>query len=559
MTKNALRSKFPCFRDGNALQDLVYFDSAATTQKPESVLNCIQDYYLNQNANVHRASYGLASATTTQFEQARSKVQKFINAHSSNEIVWTKGATEAINMVAKTLTDTFTDKNVAQGTGRILISATEHHANIIPWQILAQKCDLAIDVIPVNELGVWDTNAALDLIGPDTKIVALGLVSNALGNINPIKPILQKAKAHGAMTLVDGAQAVSHMVVDVQDLQCDFFVFSGHKAFGPTGIGVLYGREAILTSLPVYLTGGEMVDKVDYQQSTFLPLPFKYEAGTPNIEGVIALGAAIDFIDSHRELIVQQESLLSAHLRSKLSQIPAVKLLGDEVNHIATVSFHVEGLDNFDLGTFLASNNIAIRVGHHCTMPLMKTLGISGTVRASLSCYNTIEEIDKFVVILKRAIEQLSGFPHESVESFELKTVKVLALASKVKAAKGWDGKFREIMLAGKHLARLSDEKKTTENLVHGCESELWLICHRKSDDYLEFEADSPSKMIRGLISLILEPINSEPASYIANYNFNAHLIEIGLEQHLSESRTNGLAQAIKTIKMKADTIVNKE
>lgn len=550
MRKESLRSHFPCFQNGNGLHNTIYFDSAATTQKPSAVLDAIQWYYLNQNANVHRASYELASQTTTQYENARVTVQKFINAKSANEIVWTKGATEGINLVAKCLEGVLSASELNGSQGRILISATEHHANIVPWQQLAKKLNYAIDVIPINEVGIWDSQAALDLVSKHTKVVALGLVSNALGNINPVENIIKKAQSVNAITLIDGAQAVAHIPVDMQVLDCDFFVFSGHKAFAPTGVGVLYGRESLLNELPVYLTGGEMVETVDYTESTFQSLPFKYEAGTPNIEGVLALGEAINFIEVNRQDIHQQETTLNRYLREALGRIPNIHIMGDQINNIAIISFFIKGINSQDLGLFLGENKIAIRVGHHCAMPLMKSLGIEGTVRVSLSCYNTIEEVKKFVTVLNSAIQQLSDTnENDTGELIDGGKSDKNTLGIAVSKAIGWDGKYREIMLAGKQLSRLTGEFKNDNNLVSGCESDLWLDCRVQANNRLYLYADSPSKVIRGLIALLFEPIQGQNTMFILNFDFKVYLADMGLQKHLSESRGNGLNQAIKKIK----------
>lgn len=550
MKNESLRSHFPCFQKGNGLQNIVYFDSAATTQKPDVVLEAIQSFYLESNANVHRASYELASQATAQFENVRGTVQRFINANSANEIIWTKGATEGINLVASCLERFLVASQPDSPRGRILISATEHHANIVPWQQLAKKHNYAIDIIPINEAGIWDLPAALERVTKHTKVVAIGLVSNALGNINPIEKIIEKAKTVGAITLVDGAQAVSHISVDMKSLDCDFFVFSGHKAFAPTGIGVLYGRENLLEQLPVYLVGGEMVESVDYTDSTFRSLPFKYEAGTPNIEGVIALGTAIEFIQTNRQNIESQEANLNLHLRAALKRIVDVQILGDQINNIATISFLVKGINSQDLGLFLGESNIAVRVGHHCAMPLMKTLGFEGTIRVSLSCYNTIEEIDRFESVLVSAISQLSEtieYSRNELEDGLISGKYTLGIA--VSNAIGWDGKYREIMLAGKQLSRLTGEFKNENNLIAGCESDLWLECRVLPDSRFYLYADSPSKVIRGLIALLIEPIQGQKTVFVLNFDFKAYLINIGLQKHLSESRGNGLNQAIKKIK----------
>ncbi|GAA6186342.1 aminotransferase class V-fold PLP-dependent enzyme [Aliiglaciecola sp. NS0011-25] len=557
MKDTSLRHLFPFFQHP-ANADLVYFDNAATTQKPQNVLTSIQDYYLFKNANVHRSSFSLANQTTAEFEDARGYVQQFIGAQKKQQIVFTKGATESINLVAKSLSES----DFPSG-GRILLSATEHHANIVPWQILAKKKNLQIDIIPIDELGVWELEKGLALLTNNTCIVALALVSNALGSIQPVEPFLRKAKAVNAISLVDAAQAIAHLPIDVNNLDCDFLVFSGHKAFAPTGTGVLYGKQSALESLPVFLTGGEMVKNVEFNTATYQASPLKFEAGTPHIEGILALKEALHFIDVNRAQIIQHEAALIKYLLDKIQNLSGVTIYGDPVNRIATLSFTVQGHDSQDIGIVLAEKGIAVRVGHHCAMPLMKALNILGTIRVSLSCYNTFAEIDFFVAQLSSAIQQL-GFTGSAKSAAFDKTTDTanrqvdnlvlnipthnLVLADSIKSARGWDQVFRQIMLAGKSLKRLAEDKKTADSEVFGCESQVWLLCKTTSPNRLAFEVDASSKIVRGLLAIILEPIQNQTAEFVSAFDYKLYLSDIQLDKHLSETRGNGLAAVIEKI-----------
>ncbi|WJG07926.1 SufS family cysteine desulfurase [Aliiglaciecola sp. LCG003] len=552
MTDTSLRSHFPFFQQPQNA-DLVYFDSAATTQKPQSVLDGIYQYYLLKNANVHRSSFSLAADTTTEFEDARDFVRYFINAKSSQEIIWTKGATESINLVAKSLADTELPMN-----GRILISATEHHANIVPWQRLAASKQLHIDVIPVDEKGCWDIRKGLALLTEQTCIVALGLVSNALGTIQPVRALLQKAQQVGAITLLDAAQAIAHKPVDVQDLACDYLVFSGHKAFGPTGIGVLYGKREALQNLPVYQTGGEMIKQVSYHSCTFQELPFKFEAGTPNIEGALGLHQGLLFIQQNRHAIESHESMLHRSLLAQLATIEQVRILGDVKHSIATTSFVIEGLDSHDIGILLNEQGIALRVGHHCAMPLMAELKLAGTLRVSLSCYNTLAEIQRFITALKRSIEQINNQTHGALightyDAGPEELADELPLATSIQKARGWDGVYRQIMLAGKVANRLPVDERIDANEIQGCESQVWLSANRDDKGVLQFRFDATGKIVRGLLAIMLEPMQNKTADFIKLFDTKNYLQRLGLSRHLSASRGNGLAAVDRAIKLIAD------
>ena len=390
MDIQALRAQFPILDQQVNGKPLVYLDNGATTQKPVAVLNALDDYYRTVNSNVHRGAHYLSDEATGQFEGARQTVADFLNA-SREEILWTKGTTESINMVAQCVA-----RERLQPGDEVLIGTSEHHANIVPWQQACAATGATLKVIPLHDDCSLDQAAFEQLLSSKTKIFAIGHASNALGTLNPVKAMVAKAKAAGAITLVDGAQAVAHFPVDVQDLDVDFYAFSGHKLFGPTGIGVLYGRREQLEAMPPYQTGGEMIETVSFEKSTWNQLPYKFEAGTPNIAGAISLAAAIAWLrQQDRPALAAHEDALLAHATERAQACDGLKIIGTAANKVSVLSFLLDGGHPADVGMLLDKQGIAVRTGHHCTMPLMDTLGIPGTVRASFSIYNTLEEVDR--------------------------------------------------------------------------------------------------------------------------------------------------------------------
>jgi cysteine desulfurase/selenocysteine lyase len=397
-----VRQDFPILDQKVKGKPLVYLDNAATTQKPQIVIDAISQFYSTNNANVHRGAHTLSDNATELFENARSKVQGFINAKHAHEIVWTRGTTEAINTIASGLAQSFLKPG-----DEIIISAMEHHANIVPWQVAAKRSGAKLVVAPINEKGELNFSIYKTLLNKNTAVVAMTHVSNTLGTINQVKEIVQSAQQVNAITVIDGAQAIGHGFVDVQDLNCDFYVFSGHKLFGPTGIGVLYGKEAQLEQLPPFQTGGEMIKTVTFQQATWNELPYKFEAGTPNIAGAIGLAAAIDYVNSiDRVGAIAHEQRLTNYCSELANSMDDIHIYGTAENKTAIFSFLMGDAHPSDVGTLLNQQGIAVRTGHHCTMPLMNELGISGTVRASFSMYNTEEE----VAILFAALNKVRTF-----------------------------------------------------------------------------------------------------------------------------------------------------
>lgn len=380
---------------------LVYLDSAATSQKPRQVIDTLRDYYARENANIHRGAYYLSQAATDAYELARHKVRMFLNAAHDEEIVFVRGATEAINLVAATFSATL----IGPGD-EIVLSVMEHHANIVPWQLQAVSRGAVLRIVPMQADGDLSLSAFEDLLSLRTKLVAIAHVSNALGTIHPIETIIQKAHAKGIPVLVDGCQAVPHLPVDVHALDADFYAFSGHKVFGPTGIGVLYGKMAWLEKLPPYQGGGDMIERVTFEKTTFRPAPGKFEAGTPHIAGAIGLGAAVDYVTSvGHTRIAEYESRLRTYAAEKLGAIPGVSLIGQPAKQVPVLSFTVENAHPHDVATMLDAQGISIRAGHHCCQPLMRHLGVSGTNRASFAFYNTPEEIDHLAQTLPGIVQ----------------------------------------------------------------------------------------------------------------------------------------------------------
>ena len=395
-----IRKEFPVLHQQVNGRDLVYLDNAATSQKPLVVLNALADYYKSYNANIHRGIHTLAEKATKAFEDTRETARKFVNAGSVQEIIFTRGVTEGINLVAASFGKAF-----IKAGDEIIISALEHHSNIVPWQFVCEERQAILKVIPVSDEGVLDIEAYKKLLTPKTRMVAVNHASNSLGTINPVKEMIHLAHEAGACILIDGAQSGAHLEIDVQDLDCDFYVTSSHKMYGPTGTGFLYGKKALLERMPPYHGGGEMIKEVTFAKTTYNDLPYKFEAGTPNIADVVAFKYAMDYISSlGKENIAAHENSLLAYATDKLSRLRGVKLIGTAPEKVSVVSFTVDGIHPFDIGQMLDARGIAVRTGHHCTQPLMDRLCIEGTVRASFAVYNTKKEIDQLAEGLERVI-----------------------------------------------------------------------------------------------------------------------------------------------------------
>jgi cysteine desulfurase/selenocysteine lyase len=396
---NDIRAQFPALHQDVNGKPLVYLDNGATTQKPQCVIDALSDYYRLNNSNVHRGAHTLSDRATQQFEDARKTVQAFLNAAKAEEIVWTRGTTESINIVAAT----WGRQNIKAGD-EVLVTGMEHHSNIVPWQMLCEQTGATLRPIPVKDNGELDMEAYADMLSDKVKLVSVVHVSNALGTINPVAEIIKQAHAIGAKVMVDGAQAVSHWNVDVQSLDADFYAFSGHKLFGPTGIGVLYGKEALLNAMPPYQGGGEMIEHCSFDKTTYNVLPYKFEAGTPNIAGAIGLATAINYLNGlDRVLLEQHENNLLERANELADTLGGLRKVGTAPKKASVLSFLLDGAHPADVGTLLDQQGIAVRTGHHCAMPIMAQFNVPGTVRASFSFYNTMDDVERLFAGLEKA------------------------------------------------------------------------------------------------------------------------------------------------------------
>ena len=401
---NKIRDEFPILKQQVYNKPLIYFDNAATTQKPKSVIDDVVKYYYEENSNIHRGVHFLSQKATVAFEEAREFIRQYVNAANSYEIIFTRGTTESINLVASSFGKKFIEKD-----DEVIISTMEHHANIVPWQMICEEKQDVLKVIPIDDAGELDMDAFENLITKKTKIVAVTHVSNALGTINPIKNIINIAHAHDVPVLIDGAQGIAHAKVDVQDLDCDFYCFSGHKLYAPMGIGVLYGKEKWLNAMPPYQGGGEMIQTVTFEKTTYNELPFKFEAGTPNVGGVIGLHSALKYIENLGiENIAAYEDELLQYATTELLKIDGVKIIGTAAHKAAVISFNIDAIHPYDAGTIIDRFGVAVRTGHHCAQPVMDRYNIPGTIRASFSFYNTKEEIEPLIKAIYKVKEMFN-------------------------------------------------------------------------------------------------------------------------------------------------------
>lgn len=396
-----IRAQFPILKELVHGRPLVYFDNAATSQKPRRVIKAESAYYATINANVHRGVHTLSTKATEAQEAARETLRRHINARQAHEVIFTAGTTASLNLAASGL-----GQLLLKSGDEVVISAMEHHSNIVPWQLACARHGAVLNVIPVTDRGEWDLEHVP--FTERTRVLAISHVSNTLGTVNPLKALIAQAQARGIITVVDGAQAIAHLDVDVQDLGCDLYAFSGHKAYGPTGIGVLYGRAELLERMPPWQGGGEMIDTVTLAESTWAKLPFKFEAGTPHIAGIIGLGEAIRWMEDYgKAAMAAHEAALLRHATRELLAIDGLRIIGTAQEKVGVISFVIDGVHHYDLGTLLDQQGIAVRTGHHCTQPLMDRFGISGTTRASFAPYNTIAEVDAFTAATRKAVQML--------------------------------------------------------------------------------------------------------------------------------------------------------
>ena len=547
-----IRSQFPVLSQRVHRHPLIYLDNAATTQKPLSVIEAIQTYYQQNNANVHRAAHYLSARATHAFEDSRETVRAFINAAHTEEIIWTRGATEAINLVANSW-----GRSQLQPGDEILVSRLEHHANIVCWQLLTETTGAVLKVIELDESGNLNMDHFHRQLSDKTRLVAITHSSNAIGTITPVKDIIIAAHAIGAKVLVDGAQAVAHQSIDVQAMNCDFYIFSGHKLYGPTGTGILYGRRDLLNEMPPWQTGGEMIERVSFSGTTFNTLPFKFEAGTPHIAGAIGLAKALSFIQQYDiEQIKKHEAGLLRQAESGLSSLKELRIIGRAEHKAPVVSFVSDQLHNQDIGLLLDQQGIAVRTGHHCAMPLMESFELPGTVRASFAIYNTHQEVECFLGAMEQlhhtTLHPVSGIGPSAYDLPDIYTLPFTleVLKQRLESLNNWQDKYRQLMLLGKDLPGLPDDQKTDETLIRGCESNVWLH-HYYNDETmtLHFAADSDARIIRGLIALVLASLSGQKADAIEQVDLEDWFKQLDLFNHLSPSRGNGLKAIVEEIR----------
>lgn len=563
-----VRDEFPILSTLAHDKPLVYLDNGATTQKPRAVIEALDRYYKLQNANIHRGVYELSQTATTLYEQARLTVQKFINAAHSEEVIFTRGTTEGINLVAHSWARVFLKPG-----DEIVVSAMEHHSNIVPWQLACEMTGAKLRVIPINDAGelIMEEYARI-LAAGRVKMVAVNHVSNSLGTINPVKEMAALAHHHGAKILVDGAQWVAHAPTDVRDLDCDFYAFSGHKLFGPTGTGVLYGKRELLEKMPPYMGGGDMIKSVTFEKTEYADLPNKFEAGTPHIAGAVGLAAAIDFVWSVGfDTFAPYEAELLRYATERVSVVPGLRIIGTARHKASVISFVMDDppVSALDLGLALDAQGVAVRTGHHCCQPVMDRFKIPATTRISLAMYNTKEDVDAAVVALVE-IRETAAKQAKKVETSDSATITFpSAIAESVDAAADElaelfeelgdrDARNLYILELGEKLLPTPGEFKNETTRVHGCMSRVHLFGHKRpgTEDTLEFLADSDAHIVRGLIGILQRLFSGQRAREILAFDVEGFFQRIGLEQFITVQRRNGLAGMVKRIRGLANEIL---
>jgi len=545
----AVRQKFPIFSNHNKHRGQAHLNNAATTHKPLSVVKAVSDFYQHENANVHRASKLISQSATTKFELARDKVRQFLNAKHMEEVIWTKGATESINLVANSWGLTH-----LQADDEILLMESEHHANIVPWQQIAAKTGAKIRVAPIIMDAKIDMAAFEKLLSNQTRIVGVAHVSNATGRINPVKEIVRLAHKYGALVLIDGAQAVSHFRVDVQALDCDFYVISGHKMYGPNGIGVLYGKREHLEKMSPWQTGGGMVSNVsfDITETTFNCLPFKFEAGTPNIASALGLAAAIEYLNEYdQSAIIEHETKLLMQLYDGLKAMPSIDIIGEKKHRAGVISFIAKTKHHHDLNCLLGDQGVVLRSGHHCAMPLMQALGITGTLRVSVAMYTSEDEIKFF---LKALSEALNATDKEET------LLRMQNLPDRTQVFRGilknstWSSRYKNIIKLGNKIPQLPIKFKKKQYLMPNCESQVWLaIDYDIEHKIIKCYADSDSGVMRGLIYLLLSAFDQRSPQAVIDFPLLAWFEKLGLLEHLSPTRGNGIKSMVDRVYSEAN------
>lgn len=565
----AVRAQFPIFETTAHGFPLIYLDSAASTQQPTAVIAAVNAYHRQTHANIHRGVYQLSQTATRLYEEARNTVARFINAADSAECIFTRGATESINLVAAC----WGAANLNAGD-EIILSTLEHHSNIVPWQLIAQKTGAHIRVIPINDAGEIQFDAYQQLLSSRTRLVAVNQVSNALGTINSVREIIAAAHAVGAVVLIDGAQWVAHGVTNVQELNADFYVFSGHKLYGPTGIGVLYGKRDLLNTMPPYQGGGDMIEQVTFERTTYAPLPSKYEAGTPNISGAVGLAAALTWIESiGLATISAHEQRLLQHATARLSAISGLEIKGMAAQKSGVVSWIVVDppLATLDIGTQLDLRGICIRTGHHCCQPLMNRFGIAATARASFGVYNNLDDIDRLAEALTEIIAaarakntispalQQEGWGNFKLTAAASPTAAANEIAEIFEFLPDWPMRHQHVIDLGDKLLPMPESLKTAATAVHGCQSTVHIAARIApgTTDIIEFLADSDANLVRGLIALLQQIYSGQSAAAILAFDAEAFFARIGLDQHLSMSRRNGLAAMVQRVRTLAQQVAS--
>jgi cysteine desulfurase/selenocysteine lyase len=565
----ALRAQFPILATQVHDQPLAYLDNAASTQQPLQVIQAVSDYHQQYHANIHRGVYQLSRNATRMHDYAREMVAHFLHAAEPVECIFTRGTTESINLVAAS----WGPANLKPGD-EIILSNLEHHSNIVPWQMVCEATGARIRVIPIDDAGELDMDAYRRLLSSRTRLVAVNHVSNALGTINPVKTIIEEAHAAGALALIDGAQWVAHGATDVQALDADFYAFSGHKLYGPTGMGVLYGKRGLLEAMPPYQGGGDMIEQVTFEKTTYAQIPNKFEAGTPHIAGAVGLAAAIEWLEGVGfERIGAHEQRLLRLATERLSAIPGLEIKGTAPHKAAVVSWVMVDppIGTLDIGMQLDLRGICIRTGHHCCQPLMDRLGIASTARASFGVYNTEAEVERLadaladIVSAARDASARKGlaatppaeilYPAAVADSPESAAEEIAEI---FELLPDWPMRHQQIMDLGERLTPVPDALKTAETFVPGCQSRVHLAARVRpgTQDVIEFLADSDANIVRGLIALLQQLYSGQKAGAILAFDAQAFFGRLGLDEHLSMTRRNGLVAMVERIRQIAAGLV---
>jgi cysteine desulfurase/selenocysteine lyase len=572
-----IRGDFPILSTEMNGKPLIYFDNAATTQKPRAVIDAIVKYYSCDNANIHRGVYELSQRATEAYENARKVVASFLGGVDSDECIFTRGTTESINLVASS----WGRKELKEGD-EVLLTGLEHHSNIVPWQMICLATGARLRIVqpnPAGEIELSDFTAALS---SRTRMVAIQSVSNSLGTIHDITQLIRAARGVGAKILLDGAQSIAHLPTDLISLDCDFYAFSGHKLYGPTGIGILWGRRKLLESMPPFMGGGDMIESVSFENTTYAGVPNRFEAGTPHIAGAIGLAAAIEYVQSigFAEIASHEEALL-LRTTERLGEIPGVRIIGTAKHKAAIVSFVVDrpSIAPLDIATELSHEGIAVRTGHHCCMPLMQHLGVSGTSRASMAIYNTFDEVDRFAEVLARIVKDRQSLSVPASGSLESESMCrdvsniLFAVSSGESPDKIADdladdflfcddpqSKTKLLIEFGQQLPDSFDQLKRITTAVPGCMSEVYVLGRPSKEDpsRLELAGDSNAQIVRGLIAVLQKLLSGQPASSILEFDLEGFFRRIGLDQFITSQRRSGLAGMIRRIRKLAEGIVER-